>query len=331
MNTHRSTGRPRAVLALLVLALVGALTACGSSDADTATSGTRPIETPRGTVSVPADPQRIVVLNGTLAAYLYDLDAKVAAADPRLLGVANKPGEFPTAWNEDAKKQGTQIVPSGDAINLEFIAAQRPDLIIGGGQGYPGQQTINAYDQLSAIAPTVLVPSDKTLWQDQLRYLADVVNKPTKVESLIANYNTKLAQAKSSIKAPQGATLVFQSAKNQKPTASIPSGALPQLLASVGFTLDTTAFAEAGSPTMPQAADYYNFSPELLSTVADAPNVVVIPLDGGRDVAALRNDPLYAQLPSFKTGGVFELPAASARPDYRTAMSTLDLLVARFK
>ncbi|GEM32286.1 Fe2+-enterobactin ABC transporter substrate-binding protein [Nocardia neocaledoniensis NBRC 108232] len=331
MFTHRSPGRLRAALALLVLALVAALAGCGTSSSDTAGTGPREVPSAKGPIKVPADPQRVVVLNGNLAGYLYDLEAKVVAADPRLLGVPNKPGEFPTGWAEDAKAQGTQAVQSGDNINLEFIAAQRPDLIIGGGQGYPGQQSVNAYDQLSAIAPTVLMPTETTNWQDQLRFIAETVNKPANVDTLIANYHAKLTEAKSKIKPPAGATVVFQSIKSQKPTVFVPTAALPALLAEVGFTLDTQVEAKAGNPAKEQSADFISFSPELINTVIDAPVLFTIPLSGGRSLEELRADPLYASLPSFQQNKVFELPATSSRPDYRTVMTTLDLLVERFK
>nr|QIE08719.1 iron compound ABC transporter, periplasmic [Nocardia sp.] len=331
MFTNRSAGRRRAAPALLILALVAVLTACGNSSSGTADAGPRTVASAKGPVQVPADPQRIVVLNGNLAGYLYDLEATVVAADPRLLGVPNKPGEFPTGWAEDAKQQGTQAVPSGESINLEFIAAQRPDLIIGGGQGFPGQQSVNAYDQLSAIAPTVLLPTETTYWQDQLRFIAETVNKPANVDTLISNYQAKLTEAKSKIKPPAGATVVFQSIKSQKPTVFVPTAALPALLAEVGFTLDTQVEAKAGNPAKEQSADFISFSPELLNTVVDAPVLFAIPLSGGRSVEQLRGDPLYASLPAFRANTVFELPATSSRPDYRTVMTTLDLLVERFR
>ncbi|MFC4377619.1 ABC transporter substrate-binding protein [Nocardia halotolerans] len=331
MFTNRSAGRRRAAPALLILALVAVLTACGNSSSGTTDAGPRTVASAKGPVQVPADPQRIVVLNGNLAGYLYDLEATVVAADPRLLGVPNKPGEFPTGWAEDAKQQGTQAVPSGESINLEFIAAQRPDLIIGGGQGFPGQQSVNAYDQLSAIAPTVLLPTETTYWQDQLRFIAETVNKPANVDTLISNYQAKLTEAKSKIKPPAGATVVFQSIKSQKPTVFVPTAALPALLAEVGFTLDTQVEAKAGNPAKEQSADFISFSPELLNTVVDAPVLFAIPLSGGRPVEQLRGDPLYASLPAFRANTVFELPATSSRPDYRTVMTTLDLLVERFR
>ncbi|MEV6216559.1 ABC transporter substrate-binding protein [Nocardia sp. NPDC051833] len=329
----RPSGRVRAALAVLAVASIAALTGCGTSadEAKDTASGTREVATARGTVSVPSDPKRIVVLNGALAGYLYDLDAPVVAADPRLLGVATPKGEFPQVWAADAKEQGTQVVPTGEDINLEFVAAQRPDLIIGGGQGYPAQQTLNAYDQLSAIAPTALMPATTTDWQEQLRYLADLVGRGDQVDGLLANYRTKLAEVKSAIKIPAGNTTLLQSAKGDKPVVFVPTASLPKLLAEVGFALDTQVKAKAGNPEMPEAADYFSMSPELLNTVVDAPVTFVVTINGGRSLEQLRTDPLYAKLPSFTANTVYELPAISSRPDYRTVMSTLELLKDRFQ
>ncbi|WP_446224583.1 ABC transporter substrate-binding protein [Nocardia sp. IBHARD005] len=332
MSALRMTARMRAAVALLIVAATATATGCGSSTADEAAdTGTRQVVTAKGPVTVPADPQRIVVLNGALAGYLFDLDAEVAAADPRLVGVTLAPGEFPAAWAAEAKEQGTVAVPSGDDLNLEFIAAQRPDLIIGGGPGYPGLQTIKNYDKLAAVAPTALVASDAANWQDQLKSVADFVNRPEKVGAMITAYTDKVAKVKASLKLPQGATAVMQSQSDGKPILLAPNTPLAALLAEVGFTIDDKIEAKAGNPPRTQASDWVTFSPELLSTVIDAPVLFVIKLDGGRDIAQLKQDPALAMLPAFQKGQVYELPATAKRPDYREAMATLDLLAGRFK
>ncbi|MFD4355398.1 ABC transporter substrate-binding protein [Nocardia sp. NPDC058518] len=332
MSVHRMTARMRAAVALLIVATAATAAGCGSSTADQAAdTGTRQVETAKGPVTVPADPQRIVVLNGALAGYLFDLDTNVKAADPRILGLTLKPGEFPPAWAADAKEQGTVTVPSGDDLNLEFIAAQRPDLIIGGGPGYPGQQTIKNYDKLTAVAPTALVASDATNWQDQLKSVANIVNRPEKVDSMITTYNDKVAKVKSGLKLPQGAAAVMQSQSDGKPILLVPNTPLGALLTDVGFTVDDKIEAKAGNPPRPAAGDWVTFSPELLSTVVDAPVLFVITVDNGRDIAQLKADPALAMLPAFQKGQVYELPAESKRPDYRVAMSVLDLLAERFK
>ncbi|WP_405166322.1 ABC transporter substrate-binding protein [Nocardia sp. NBC_01499] len=332
MSVHRMTTRVRAAVALLIVAVAATAAGCGSSTSDQpGESGTRQVQTAKGVVTVPAAPQRIVVVNGALAGYLYDLGVKVKAADPRLLGVTLQPGEFPAAWAADAKQQGTEVVPSGDSMNLEFIAAKQPDLIIGGGPGYPGQQSINDYDKLTAIAPTALVPSNSTNWQDQLKSVADIVNQSAKVDGLITSYNDKVAKVKAGIKVPQGATAVMQSRKDNKPTLIAPNTLLATLLSSVGITMDDKVEAKAGNPARPAAGDWVTFSPELLSTVVDAPVLFVIMVDGGRNIAQLKEDPMLAQLPAFRAGQVYDLPATSLRPDYRGAMATLDLLAERFR
>ncbi|MEV6278608.1 ABC transporter substrate-binding protein [Nocardia sp. NPDC051832] len=330
VSLNQTAGRVRAAIALFVLALVAVVAGCSSSSSDeAAASGTREVQTDRGAITVPAEPQRIAVVNGSLAGYLFDLGAKVKTADPRLLGVAS--GEFPAAWAEDAKRQGTTQLPSGDDINLEFIAAQQPDLIIGGGQGYPGQQSINAYDKLSAIAPTVLVPSNLTSWQDQLKAVANIVNRADKVDALISAYNAKVAEVKAAIKVPQGTVSVFQSRKDNKPSVIAPGTPLAALLTEVGFTIDDKVENKAGNPSRPAAADWVAFSPELISVVVDAPALFVVQLEGGRTVTQLKDDTILAALPAFKAGQVYELPATSQRPDYRHSMATLDLIAKRFK
>ncbi|MFI9509700.1 ABC transporter substrate-binding protein [Nocardia sp. NPDC052566] len=330
MTSHRTTARLRAAVALLILAVV-AVAGCSSASDDAAKSGTRQVQTERGAITVPADPQRIVVLTGTLAGYLYDLGAPVAAADPRVLGVSNRTGEFPPAWAEDAKKQGTKALPIGESVNLEFIAGQHPDLIIGGGQGYTAQLSINAYDQLTAIAPTVLVPSSATDWREQLRLVATAVGRTDRVDGLLGAYRDKLAKVKSTIKVPQGDAAFIQSRKDNRPTLILPSATLPSLLTEVGFSVDNQVLAKAGNPSRPEAADWFGFSPELLTKVVDAPVLFVLPADGGRSAAQLAEDPMYQQLPAFKAGKVFELPGTSYRPDYRGVMSTLDLIAERYK
>ncbi|MEV6770307.1 ABC transporter substrate-binding protein [Nocardia sp. NPDC051030] len=330
MTWKRRASRMRAALALLLIASA-AVAGCSSTSDSATASETRAVQTDRGSVTVPSDPKRIVVVNGALAGYLYDLGAPVTAADPRLLGVSGRSGDFPPAWAEDAKRQGTQVLPVGDKINLEFIASQHPDLILGGGQGYPAQQSIDAYDQLSAIAPTVLVSATTTNWQDQLRAVADAVGRGDRVDTLLNAYRDKVKQVKSTIKPPAGSVAYFQSQKSQQPTLVLPTATLPTLLAEVGIVADDKVLAKAGNPSRNEAADWFQFSPELLTAVVDAPVLFVLTLDGGRTATQLATDPMYAKLPAFQQNKVFELPASSQRPDYRGVMSTLDLMAERFQ
>jgi iron complex transport system substrate-binding protein len=327
--------RRRGPLAAGVVALaLGVLAGCGGAPTatDAPPSGepaTRTVTTDRGPVQVPADPQRIAVLSGGLAGYLYALDAPVAATDTRVLGVTDLDGGFPPAWADEAQAQGTTALPAGEQLNIEAVAAARPDLIIGGGQGITAVQAGEAYDQLAAIAPTVLVPTSTAAWQDQLRTVAEATGRSDRVPALIQAYTDKVEQVRSAITVPTEPAVFVLSLPSNVPYLIPPGAALPALLQELGFTVDDQVLAKAGNPQLYGSGDSFEVSPELLSQVADAPMAFVVPL-GGRSAAELAQDPLYAQLPAFAQHKVHELPATSYRPDYDGVMATLDLIQQQF-
>ncbi|WP_205707947.1 ABC transporter substrate-binding protein [Kineococcus vitellinus] len=273
---------------------------------------------------MPGDPQRIVVLSGGLAGYLFALDAPVVATDTRVLGVTDLDGGFPPSWAAEAKEQGTAALPAGEQLNVEAVAAAQPDLIIGGGQGITAVQAADSYDALSAIAPTVLVPTTTTAWQEQLDLVAEAAGRADGVQELTRTYEEEVAQVRRDVDLPQGAAVFLLSLPNGKPYLVPADAALPRLTAEVGLTPDDVV-TEAGNPPLYGSGDSFEVSPELLASVADAPNAFVVDL-GGRGLQELKADPLYAALPSFAAGNVWELPATSYRPDYDGALGALDAL-----
>ncbi|MFC5952731.1 Fe2+-enterobactin ABC transporter substrate-binding protein [Pseudonocardia lutea] len=314
-----------AVTALLALA------GCSSTPTESAgpaPAGPRTIQTEQGPVEVPATPQRIVNLSGGLGGYLYAVDAPVVATDTRVLGVTDLDGGFPPAWADKARAANTQQLPAGEQLDIEAVAAAKPDLIIGGGQGITAVQAKENYATLKAIAPTVLVPQSATDWQQQLRQVADAAGRGNRVDGLIQGYDDKLEQVKGSIQVPAEPFAILLSLPNQKPYLIPETAALPQQLTALGFTMDGV-LAKAGNPPLYGSGDSFEVSPELLGKVADAPQVFVINLSG-RTVDQLEADPLYAALPAFRAGAVHELPATSYRPDLDGATNTLTVIDQEF-
>lgn len=316
------------VLAAVGLVLVGCSSPSQAPAAEPAPQGPRTIQTARGAVEVPGEAARIVNLSGGFGGYLYALDAPVVATDTRVLGVTDLDGGFPPAWSEKARAAGSQALPAGQELNIEAVAAARPDLIIGGGQGITAVQATENYDRLTAIAPTVLVPTTVTDWREQLRQVAEAAGRGDRVDALIEGYDNRAAQVRDAITVPQGASSILLSLPNGTPYVVPESAALPQQLASLGFTMDGV-LAKAGNPQLFGSGDSFEVSPELFGQVANAPNLFVINL-GGRPLEALRADPLYAALPAFATGNVHELPATSYRPDLDGATQTLSVIDEQF-
>jgi iron complex transport system substrate-binding protein len=113
-----------------------------------------------------------------------------------------------------------------------------------------------------------------------------------------------------------------------KPYLIPQTAALPTQLSALGFTADDV-LTKAGNPKLFGSGDSFEVSPELLATAASAPTIFVIST-GGEPAAELAEDPLYAALPAFKAGQVFDLPATSYRPDYDGALGTLDVIAKEF-
>ena len=333
-SQSRGRGLRRIVAVAAVAAVTLGLAACGSDDTpDTATgeansSDTRTVETSRGEITVPAEPQRIAVLSAGLAGYLFTLDAPIAITDTRLLGVTNLDGGFPPQWAEKAEAQGTEELPAGETLNIEAIALAEPDLIIGGGQGFSAVLAEEAYDQLAAIAPTVLIPSSVNTWQGELEAVADAAGESDKVDGLLEAYEDKVAEVKESITVPGAPVAYFLSLATDEPAFIPPTAALPELLASVGFEADDV-MTKANNPELYGSGDSFIISNELLTQVGDAPVMFVVPV-AGRTLEQLQQDPLYTSLPAFAENQVYELPATSYRPDYDGVMGTLDLVEETF-
>lgn len=306
---------------LLVLGVAGC-----EDDAERSDGATRTVKTDRGPVDVPRDPKRIVVLAASLAGDLYALGAHVAAASVVALGAKLQAG-FPALWSDEARRQRTEPLRQLE-LDIEAVAAMKPDLIVGGGQGYTGVQAVKAYDKLRAIAPTVLVSSKVTTWRGQLELLADVVGAHDAVAGLMDRYEERVDRVRGAITVPEQPTAILLALSNGKPFVVPRSAALPALLEQVGFTADDV-LAKAPGTKLYGTGDSFEVSPELLGRVLDAPTLFVVSL-GGPSIAELREQRIYARLPAFAAGRVHELPAFSYRPDYFAILETLGVIGAEF-
>ncbi|WP_082556659.1 ABC transporter substrate-binding protein [Modestobacter sp. Leaf380] len=289
---------------------------------------TRVVTTDQGEVTVPADPQRIVVLNSALAGYLYALDVPVHGAIP----LNTQTDEFPEAWAEEAAEDGTVMIPWTDAgFDIEALAAEAPDLIIGGGQGFPAVQAEQVYGQLSQVAPTVLVSADLTTWQGQLDHLAtDVLGVPDAEQELLDAYDEKVAEVRDAIDLPATPVGYLLMLADGTPY-SIPEDAqLPQTLAEVGLEpapviADNPDFQTYGS------GDSFELSREQVGIVVTAPTVFVLGFQADTVTAeSLAADPVFAALPAFQAGSVYDLPSTANRADWYATMDLLDVVQAQF-
>jgi len=189
------------VIALMMGLLLVVMTACSSANnvsdksespvgqAETSNTGTnteantqeRVVKSLKGDITIPADPKRVIGLSVVYPEFLYALGITPIA-------VQNYHQDFP-AYLQDAFKDTLKMGIS-QTPNFEAILAADPELIIA-----PGWWAEKDYDQLSKIAPTVILPQRED-WKDELRDIAEVLDKKELAETVMQDLQAKADQAK---------------------------------------------------------------------------------------------------------------------------------------
>lgn len=321
--------RPSVLLKLIAVAaallLVGACSGSDPSTGGASTGETRTVQTVKGEVTIPAAPQKIVVLNHALAGYVFNLEIPVAATVPEFTDVEGKPGP---GWAEQAQAAGTQFLPwPADGFNLESIAAAQPDLIIAGGLGLPFAQADKAYGQLSQVAPTVLV--DKTLqtWQQQFEFIAtDVFDKADRYTALKGVYDERVSEVAAAIKPklpPTPSTFLLATVDGSSFGLMDDSG-IVALFADLGLDPSPVSERSGAKPYTP-GGDMFEISLENIGDVIDTPTVFVTGFTAGAfTVDKAQGNKIYAKLPAFAGKHAYDIPSTALRGDYDDTLALLD-------
>ncbi|MEV0259471.1 iron-siderophore ABC transporter substrate-binding protein [Streptomyces sp. NPDC050732] len=194
MIPFRSPLRRRALLTGS-LALTGALTlsACGSSDSDGsgAAGKTRTVKTAMGDVKVPEKPRRVVVLDTA------ELDSAITLG---VQPVGSTHVEAESGFlNYLPKDKVSGIKDVGEMLNpnMEAIAALKPDLILTSKIRHAAK-----YDQLKAIAPTVMTETTGYPWKENFQLHAEAMGKQAEAEKVVADYKAHAKKVTTAIGGP---------------------------------------------------------------------------------------------------------------------------------
>lgn len=153
-----------------------------------------------GVTDVPENPQRIVVLTNEGTEAVLALGLKPVGAVRSWTG---------SPWYKHiaGKMEGVEVVGEESAINLELIAGLQPDLILG---NKTRQEKI--YDQLSAIAPTVMSERLRGDWKVNFALYADALGKKAESDVQLKAFDdkaTKLGEALGNKKAEKVSLIRF--------------------------------------------------------------------------------------------------------------------------
>lgn len=182
-----------AIISILSLLL---LAACGNNndekaekgnDKNTAGDSGYKVEHAMGSTTIKDTPKKVVILTNEGTEALLALGIKPVGA------VQSWTGEpwYPHIADEmtDVQVVGTEL-----EVNIEAIAALKPDLIIG---NKVRQEKV--YEQLSAIAPTVFAETLQGNWQENFKLYEKSLNKVEEGQKVIDEYNQRIADIKSDL------------------------------------------------------------------------------------------------------------------------------------
>ena len=194
MNSRsRMSRRTLAASAVLAVPAIHATSAFAQSTPQASPdSGTRVVTDVYGEVEVPANPQRVVVLDGP------QLDACLAVGVTPVGAVTGFAGaDFPAYLGD--LTEGIQNVGTISEPNLEQIITLEPDLILGS-----NLRNEDIHDTLMEIAPTVFSEAVSDDWRGNFKIFTDALNKSAEADEVAAAYDARLEEFKSATDGERG-------------------------------------------------------------------------------------------------------------------------------
>ncbi|TCC38647.1 ABC transporter substrate-binding protein [Kribbella speibonae] len=149
-----------------------------------------------GSTEIPAKPSRVVVLDSG------ELD-DVLALGITPVGMATTAGQSGVPSYLADKAQGIKTVGGISELNLEAIAALKPDLILGS-----KLRANDLYEKLSAIAPTVFSIRPGFPWKENFLLVADSVGAEDQATSILNDYQKRADEVKSKVEGTPTISLV---------------------------------------------------------------------------------------------------------------------------
>ena len=288
----------------------------------------RQITDSRGTHTLESQPQRIVSTSVTLTGSLLAIDAPVIASGATTPNnrVADGQG-FLRQWGDVAKARKLTRLYIGEP-SAEAVAAQMPDLILISATG--GDSALALYDQLSTIAPTLIVNYDDKSWQALLTQLGQMTGQEKQAADRIAAFDKQLATVKQQIKLPpQPVSALVYTAAAHSANLWTSESAQGQFLQQLGFTQATLPAGLHASQSQGKRHDIIQLGGENLATGLNGESLFLFAGDQ-KDVDAIYANPLLAHLPAVKNKHVYALGTETFRLDYYSATRVLERLSALF-
>ncbi len=313
----------RRLLGIFALSLA-LVSACGSSSDDDAAASdeTRTFTADNGTVTIPADPQRVVA-TGYAVPTLIEGGAKLVGISAWSRGLKLMSDEDVATYEGLEKVAGE----TADSTDYEAIADLKPDLIV---LGVPQPALVDIdMERLEQIAPVAAIgPKLPSAWRELSKTQSDAANRLSEYDANQAAYEKKAADL--TVKyadALEGLKFGHLGAYGEVAAGTFMREFEDSWGTNIASDIGVEYYGEVKKKAG-GAGDVSEFPSieELSTSFADA-DVITYSLssDGSTSEAVqyVLDSPLWKNLPAVKAGKVFALPFTEAAT-YRQAVTALD-------
>lgn len=251
------------------------------------------VEHSQGSVTIPAEPKRVVALIDRDADTLLALGVQPVAIRSNY-GFEGGVGP----WAEDLLTT-SPIVWTGRELNYEAIAAAAPDLIVFATSGGDADE----YERLSQIAPTIYLPKGADGWEATTKQttllIAEALGRRADGEKLLAGLDAYLAEQKAAHPEFSGKSANYLDIYPGGISAYSDEHIVNGTLYALGFESARSAV------DIPLGQSSTNVSPELL---ADYVGDITLIYPFGRTLDGLiAETPTLGLVPQAETGGLIVL------------------------
>lgn len=285
-------------IAMKTTLLVSMLALAGCDQTASTNEGTKTIsiEHAQGTTQVPLSPKKVIVFD---PAVLDTLDAmKIEVA-----GVPKSGTRLPEFL---AKYSGDQYLDAGTLFEpkYEALSSAGPDLIIAGGR------TRDAYDKLSAIAPTISMDVDEHQFMNsftqRVEQLGTIFGKEDEAKKQLADFKKNIAQTHE--KATNAGSALVLMVSGGKMSAYGPKSRFGFIFDELGFK-PATEFPDAGRHGNVVTSEFLlSVNPEWLF-ILDRDSAIGRP--GGESAQQVLDNPLIHKTAAWQNNRVIYLDSAS--------------------
>ncbi|MEM9651185.1 MAG: ABC transporter substrate-binding protein [Actinomycetota bacterium] len=278
-----------------------------------------------GSVTIPAEPERIFVLDDWSFDYLTALGVQPIGA------TLFTP---PSSWVSGPVVEATPITQLAAELPLEAIAAENPDLLIDAGGFHTWDPDMA--ERLKAIAPTLspVTGAEVDSWQTTLRHIAAAVGRSNEGEAQITQTTEQIAQVVADNPEIAGARLTIARWNPLNSTyamISSPDDVVRQFLnGQLGFVTPQAqldAIESGGAELLGQTLEV---SEEEFDLAGDGADVIIMSVTGG-DPAPLLENPIWQSQDFVADGRVVyvdeEAIIALIAPSPRSIGFVLDTVV----